>query len=292
MNAPSCSVQPLVTLAALYPRWLDRSSRGEGHTLDILVFSRPRHVVRPQWLGESIVFHGTFLLLIIAATRAEVRRPEVVAADTTLLFLPRLPPPPVLPAGMRDRAVGLPGGGAGGEGQLVLTVNPPPKGFQTVLAPTDVPAGIPAVDPAQRAFDPADFTGRGVEGGVGYGVRGGTGTVDPDVVPIGDTNVVYPATLADVRFEPAVLISQPAPKYPPVLEQAGVSGLVKLRFVVDTTGRVEARSIKVLESTHQGFEGAARESVAAAVFHPARIGQRPVRQLAHQPIRFVVAQRQ
>jgi TonB family protein len=260
--------------------------------LDILVCSRPPQVVRPQRLGESLVFHGMFLLLTIAATRAEVRRPQVVVADTTLLFLPRLPPPPLLPAGMRHRAVGLPGAGGGGEGKLVLAVDPPPKGFQTVLAPADVPAGIPAIGPDQRAFDPADFTGRGVEGGVGYGVRGGTGTVDPDVVPVGDADVVYPATLADVRFEPAVLISQPAPKYPPVLEQAGISGQVKLRFVVDTTGRVEATSIKVLESTHQGFAGAARESVAAAVFHPARIGERPVRQLAHQPIRFVVAQQQ
>jgi protein TonB len=169
----------------------------------------------------------------------------------------------------------------------VLTVNPPPKGFQTVVAPTDVPTGIPAVDRSQRPFDPADFTGQGVEGGVGYGVEGGTGTVDPDVVPVGDADVVYPATLGDVRFEPAVLISQPVPKYPPVLQQAGISGLVKLRYVVDTTGRVEPTSIKVIESTHRGFEDPARESVEAAVFHPARIGERPVRQLANQPIRFV-----
>jgi protein TonB len=186
--------------------------------------------------------------------------------------------------------VGLPGGHGGGGTQLVLTVNPPPKGFQTVVAPADVPTGIPAVDLNQRPFDPADFSGRGVEGGASYGVEGGTGTVDPDVIPVGDADVVYPATLSDVRFEPAVLISQPVPKYPPVLEQAGVSGLVKLRFVVDTTGRVEPASIKVVESTHQGFEDPARESVAAAVYHPARIGQRPVRQLANQPIRFVAMQ--
>jgi protein TonB len=258
--------------------------------LDVLVYSHPRHIVRPQWLGGSLVSHGLFLLLTIAVTRAEIQRPQVVVADTTLLFVPRLTPPLVQPAGMRPRAPGLPGGRPGNGQQLVLTVNPPPKGFQTVIAPVDVPAGIPAIDPTQRPFDPSDFTGQGVEGGVGYGVEGGTGTVDPDVVPVGDTDVVYPASLADVRFEPAALISQPVPRYPPALQRAGISGRVKLRVVVDTGGRVEPSSIKVIESTHQGFEDPARESVAAALYHPARIAQRPVRQLANQPIRFVVKQ--
>jgi protein TonB len=259
--------------------------------LDVLVCSRPRHVVRPRWVGGSLVSHALFLLLAIAVTRAEVQRPSVMVADTTLLFLPRLTPPPVLPAGLRHRSAGLPGGSGGtGGGKLVVTVDPPPRGFQTVVAPSDVPTGIPAVDLSQRPFDPSDFSGRGVEGGVSYGVEGGTGTVDPDVVPVGDAEVVYPATLADVRFEPAVLISQPLPKFPPVLQQAGISGLVKLRFVVDTAGRVEPTSVKVLETTHRGFEDPARESVVAAVFRPARIGDRPVRQLANQPIRFVVAQ--
>jgi len=258
--------------------------------LDVLVCSRPRHIVRPRWLGGSLVSHGLFVLLAITATRAEVHRPKVVMADTTLLFLPRLTPPPVLPAGIRHRAVGLPGGSGGSGGKLVLTINPPPKGFQTVVAPAGVPTGIPPIDLKQRPFDPADFTGRGVEGGVGYGVEGGTGTADLDAVPVGDADFIYPATLPDVRLEPAVLISQPVPKYPPVLQQAGIPGLVKLRFVVDTSGRVEPTSIKVIESTQRGFEDPARESVAAAVFHPARIGERPVRQLANQPIRFVVMQ--
>ena len=30
--------------------------------------------------------------------------------------------------------------------------------------------------------------------------------MDPDVVPVGDAEVVYPATVSDVRFEPAVLV--------------------------------------------------------------------------------------
>jgi len=143
---------------------------------------------------------------------------------------------------------------------------------------------IPPIDLKARALDPRDYTGRGVEGGVAYGVVGGTGKVDAEA-PARD--VVYLATTEDARFKPAVLISQPVPKYPPVLQEVGLSGRVVLQFIVDTTGRVEFASIRVIESTNLGFEGPARESVAAAVFHPARLGPQPVRQRSQQPIRFI-----
>ncbi len=155
------------------------------------------------------------------------------------------------------------------------------------MAPTDIPTAIPPVNVDERPFDPRNYTGRGVEGGVAYGVVGGTGIVDPDLVPAGAEDVVYAAATDDARFEPAVLVSQPEPKYPPVLEEARLSGLVVLHFVVDTTGWVEGASIRVIESTHEAFEASARESVAGAVFRPARLGARAVRQLAEQPIRFL-----
>jgi TonB family protein len=256
--------------------------------LDILVASRPSRQVRPARVGTSLACHTLLLLLAIAASRVKVDRPQVVVADTTLLFLPRLAPPPVLPPEAHRRSAGIPGGS--GEGaRLVVSVNPPPKGFQTLIAPGSIPTSIPSVDPDQRPFDPRDFTGRGVEGGVAYGVVGGTGEVDPDMAPT-DRDAVYTATLEDVRFEPARLISEPLPKYPPVLQQAGISGLVKVRFIVDTTGRVERPSIKILESSHEGFEESARETVAQALFHPARLGRHPVRQWAQQPIRFIAMQ--
>jgi hypothetical protein len=50
---------------------------------------------------------------------------------------------------------------------------------------------------------------------------------------------------------------------------------------------VESASIQVIESTNDGFEVPARESVASAVFHPARLGLQPVRQLAEQRVRFI-----
>jgi TonB family protein len=237
-------------------------------------------------VGGSLVLHAVVLLAAIAASRTTVQEHRATVADTTLLFLPRLAPSPVLPAEVRHRSAGM-GGRGDGTGNLVVAMNPPPKGFQTVLPPGAIPTSIPPVNPDERPFDPRDFTGRGVEGGVGFGVVGGTATVDPDLIP-SDGDLIYEATLDDGRFEPAVLVFEPPPRYPQALQVAGISGQVKLRFVVDTTGRVDPESIKVLKSTHAGFEQPARESVVAALFHPARLGDRPVRQLTEQPIRFVV----
>jgi TonB family protein len=255
--------------------------------LEVLVSSQPRRVVRSRWLSSALAMHAIVLAGLIEGTRATVEVPHVLVADTTLLFLPRLTPPPVLPPEAHRRTA-LPAGSGDG-GSVVLTGAPPPKGFQVVVAPGDIPSTIPVINPNERPFDPRNYSGRGVEGGVAYGVVGGTGKVDPDAIPSGG-DAIYTATIDDARFEPAVLISIPQPKYPPVLRDAGISGYVVIRFIVDTIGRVEQPSIKVILSTHDGFIEAARESVTAAVFHPARWGQRPVRQLAEQPIRFTALQ--
>jgi TonB family protein len=116
-------------------------------------------------------------------------------------------------------------------------------------------------------------------------VVGGTGKVDTD----GELDRIYEATTANARFEQAVLVSEPTPQYPKALEAVRIEGRVALEFVIDTAGRVEPTSIKVLESTRTAFEAAARTAVAGAVFRPARMTSHPVRQLTRQSIRFVAA---
>ncbi len=60
--------------------------------------------------------------------------------------------------------------------EAVVAANPPPQGFQVVTPPADIPTEIPPVNLNEK-FDPRDFTGKGVEGGIGTGVVGGTGPV-------------------------------------------------------------------------------------------------------------------
>jgi TonB family protein len=250
--------------------------------LDVLVVSRPPYRRRPQGVVGSILTHVLLLALVVEATRASADIRPAPVADTTLVFLRRLAPPAVRPA-----EAPRPKEDMAGNANVIVVADPPPKGFQTIVAPKDIPTTIPPIDLKARALDPRDYTGRGVEGGVAHGVVGGTGKVDPESPA---EEVIYLATTDDARFEPAVLISQPIPKYPPVLREIGLSGRVVLQFVVDTTGRVDSASIRVMESTNDGFEAPARESVAAAVFHPARLGPQPVRQRARQPVRFIATQ--
>lgn len=243
--------------------------------LDVLLVSRPTYKRAPQWAMGSLLVHALLIGLAVESTRASLHALRSPAADTTLVFLQRLAPPVTKPEPPPE---------ARQEVRSVLPVPAPPKGFQTVVPPKDIPTTIPPIDLAAKALDPHDFTGRGVEGGVARGVVGGIAKVDRSA------DEIYTVATTEAGFAPAALISEPEPRYPPVLQEIGLSGRVVLRFVVDTTGHVELASIQVLESTHEGFEPPAREAVAAAVFHPARLGPRAVRQLTEQGVRFIANQ--
>jgi len=242
--------------------------------LDILVASGAGLELRPRWLTTSVLTHAAVVTLAVVATKGALDHPKVTPDAAILLYVPRPDPEPATPEvkpapPSPDRAIAA----------------PPPKGFQTIAAPADIPTVIPPVDLTQRRLDPRDFTGRGVEGGIAAGVVGGTGKADASDA----LDAIYEASTSDSRFEQAVMISQPLPRYPAPLQAAGIDGRVVLEFVIDTAGRVEPASLRVLESTHPAFDASAREALARASFHPARLGARPVRQLTRQAIRFTTA---
>ena len=76
------------------------------------------------------------------------------------------------------------------------------------------------------------------------------------------------------------------PRYPTTLQSAGLEGDVRAQFVVDTLGRVERGSIRVLDSTHALFAAAVRDALTRARFKPAEAGGHLVRQLAEQTFTF------
>jgi TonB family protein len=241
--------------------------------LDVLIASGAHLDLRPRWVTTSVLTHALLVTLAVMATRAALEAPPVRAPESAiLLFVSKPPSPP--PDVQRESP------------PSVVVAEPPPKGFQTVAALTDSPKVIPPLDLSQRPLDPRDFTGRGVEGGVAEGLVGGTGQVDPGP---GDLNAIYEATTDDERFEPAILVSQPAPRYPAALESLGMEGRVDVEFVIDTLGRVQPHSIRILGSSHPDFADAARAAVAGAVFRPAHLSAHAVRQLTRQSIRFVTA---
>src|SRR5580704_13897673 len=104
-----------------------------------------------------------------------------------------------------------------------IVAPPPPKGFQVLTAPVNIPDVIPNVDLTKKVTDEADFSGKGVAGGVAKGKEGGTGPVTDQ--PYFDFQVEKQAGTSP---------DSPRPEYPEMLRSAGIEGEVLAEFVVDT----------------------------------------------------------
>jgi protein TonB len=216
----------------------------------------------------STVIHGALIWGAVNATIRTEEEDEVVTDTTAIVFMteeeaePEPEPEPDEPPPV----------------QQILTLEPPPKGFQTLDAPIDIPTEIPPVDFTER-FDPRDFSGVGVEGGIFSGVEGGTGPVD--------LSQTFMEAAVDERPE---RISGPLPRYPEMLRQAGIQGSVLLEFVIDTAGHVNPETIKVMQSTNRAFEGPAKDVIRRSLYRPGRVRGVPVRVLVTQQIGFTISQ--
>jgi len=87
-------------------------------------------------------------------------------------------------------------------------------------------------------------------------------------------------------FEKLRVLSGPRLSYPEQLLRAGGQGRVVVAAVIDTGGRAEAGSIKILASPHADFSREARRYVERARFQPGRIANRPVRVCVEVPVDF------
>jgi len=112
----------------------------------------------------------------------------------------------------------------------------------------------------------------GVEGGVGTGI-----------VPSSDQ--VFMESVVEERPE---VLSGPQLQYPDLLRQAGVQGRVLVQAIIDTSGRAEPPSVKIIQSPNPGFDQPAKNYVLRALFRPARVHGRAVRVLVNLPIDFKI----
>jgi protein TonB len=212
----------------------------------------------------SVLIHGAIITGGVVATAKDalpVRFPEPIVRDVVYIA----PPRPMVVQTV-NRAATSP----------TSAVDPVPV-LPRLRVPAIVPVGIPDIDLSAPASTP-DY---------GHG-------------PIGSASVICdrdcgrnPATDGDGRAlwnDNDVLmrlLATPAPPhYPEALRRAGIEGDVVVKFMVDTTGRVDMRSIEIVRSTHEAFTVAVRESLAKLRFAPATVGARKVSALAMMPFRF------
>jgi periplasmic protein TonB len=154
---------------------------------------------------------------------------------------------------------------------------PPPKGFQVLTAPIKIPDVLPNIDLSKKVTNEEDFTGKGVAGGIAKGVVGGT----PQKIDDNQTYFEF-----QVEKQVAVTPNNPAPRYPDMLRSANVEGEVLAQFVVDTSGRADMSTFKVLKTTHDLFTNAVKSSLPNMKFYPAEVGGKKVKQLVQMPFMF------
>ena len=230
---------------------------------DNLIESRRQHDLRSFLKNStaSVIVHAVFILLAVYATlhagesnNEHVRQVDVIVQTQKQEEKKDEPPP------------------------QRVAVEPPPKGFQTLSIPTNIPVDIPPPQQNQH-FDAADFSGVGVEGGVGSGVVGGTGVV---------TDQPYMEAVVEERPETIQSTCIQA-RYPEILRTAGIEGTVMLEFIIDTLGRAERNSIRIVRSPQAAFDGPAKEVVLSCRYHPGRISGRAVRVRVQLPIMFSIS---
>lgn len=229
-----------------------------------LIESKRKKQRNPGGTAASVVLHGVLIALAVYATaNAAIEEKKPKEEKIEFVETPKEEPPPPEP----EPAPPPPD---------VVAAPPPPKGFQVLTAPVDIPDVIPEIDLSKKITDEADFTGKGIAGGIAKG--------DPNIKSAPVTDQPY----FEFQVEKPVvqLPGQGAPRYPSMLQSQGVSGQVIGQFVVDTTGRVETNTFKVIESTHELFTQAVRQALPQMRFAPAEVGGRKVKQLVQQPFVF------
>lgn len=108
-------------------------------------------------------------------------------------------------------------------------------------------------------------------------------TLDPSPGgPIG-LGAVVDVRVVEQRPE---MLSHPRLEYPEVLRQAGIEGTVLVEVVLDTLGRAEPASVRVMSSAHPLFDREALAVVAGSRYRPGRVSGRAVRVRIRVPVAF------
>jgi periplasmic protein TonB len=218
-------------------------------------------------LGTAVSI-GVHAAIVAAALQVTHRAVSALPKPTEepVLYRQTTAPPPPAPIANRPA-------GPARTGAPATPVSAP------IVPPADVPlTGIPPVDLSARPLTGTDFApSRGSDL---------TGPAFAGDLPGGDTGAPFRDDQVDRMA--ASLPGSAVPAYPESLRSAGVDGIIAAQFVVDTLGRVEPGSFRVLQSTHEAFATAVRQALPRMRFVPAEARGRRVRVLVQQSFAFAL----
>lgn len=222
-----------------------------------LLESTPQRVRRARSAMASTAIHAGLIALAVWRTIPQ-QAPAHLAEHVSIIPLPqfaRAKPPESPPPAAKLR-----------EHEL-----------KVLDAPPDVPATIPPVDLARPVTVAEDFSGKGIP------------------VHVAEVSLVKPAPRNDpidgeaADQSPYLLPGQMGPPYPEELRDDRPDGVVVVRFVIDTLGRVESPSLKVVAATHPLFAASVRATLGRLRYLPASLSGRRVRVQMEQRFEFHLA---
>lgn len=227
---------------------------------------------RQSHAGFTVMSVTAHVALVVAAAAATTRaaRPDDAPRPPEVIDIVFRAPEPV--AGPRPVHRGT-----------VRTDGAPPR--TSVLPALDLPRRLIPPVGIPRDLPPIDITGgMHPEGTSSFPGSGHDGPIAGSYLGSGTDG--GGALTADAVERRVALRVRAEPAYPAVLRRSGVEGAVRIRFVVDTLGRVELPSVEVRASAHDAFTEAVRAVLPSLRFAPARVAERPVRQLVEMPFVF------
>lgn len=227
----------------------------------VLRFHPANGVHAPQRIG-ALVAVGLHVLGGFALLSYEPARSALLAAapiTVKLITPPRIeskPEPPVeIPPPPKPKLVSKPKPVVAPQPR---PAEPPPVVTAPVEAPTPLVAAAPPAEPEPPPPAPAEPA---------------VAAAPPPVVP-----VTPPVFNADY-------LENPPPAYPALSRRLGEQGRVILRVLVSTAGRADEVQIRT-SSGHPRLDDAARDTVRAWRFVPAKRGEQPVAAWVLVPISF------
>jgi TonB family protein len=235
---------------------MDLLSGGDS-TMHLILPESDRPLLQAsEYATLSIVAHAVVAWFALTPTTNTFRLPTE-ERDARAMFL--LPPDPVNAAN-READIPLPA--------------KPGSGFDEASRLPSVregPGRVTTVDSARNKGDRSGLLGD-----------------EPLAPPPFLVQKVYSAVQVDEEVERYPYSA--VPEYPPELSALGVEGRVDAIYVVDTRGRVDTSTIKVMQSDDPRFTESVREALGQAMFRPAKRAGQSVPQLVQQRFSFRLAQ--
>lgn len=227
-----------------------------------LIESQAERQRRPGSSMASIVIHGAIISGALAATARDTlpARPRENLLHPIIYEKPAEQSPPLARPVVSENVVPV--------GPLLRE--------RLVISPV-VPPDIPPIDFTAGPASP-DFTARPI----GISTTGCQEGCARNPIADGDRALWTTSDIAMQLREPV------SPRYPEPLRRAGVEGNVMVRFVVDTTGRIDMSAVEILSSDHALFSASVRDALARMRFSPSMVGERKVKALAVMPFRFTL----